>query len=560
VPDDAFERTLAVLEELATPADRPGVAMLRQRLADRRLRVLVAGEAKRGKSTLINRLLGRDVLPTGVTPVTAIATTVRPATDGEYLDVTFLDGRTEQREVADLAALVTERGNPENKLGVGDVVLRLSSPLLEQYGVELVDTPGTGSVFVHNTSAAEQVYESLDAAVVVVSADPPISAAERDLLVNVNALAVRTFVVLNKADQLDAADLREAREFTEVACERALGRPVIVYPTSARGGDEDPGYRAFAEVFRAYLVDRAGADLATALRRHFARLASSMLDAVLLTERSLQLAASSSADQVRLFAERVASIAARRRELGDQAWLAQRRVNRVLDESGHERIAQLNTQITQDAVTLLDSELAELSAEQLETGARAAVVRLIEDGVEKWRGEMISMLERELDTICLRGLDELDAQLADLRGAASDLLGVQLAVARVESPLRSDPRFRYAFERGVGWELPLAGLVRKLAPGRRKRARQRVLDEVPELVDRQMGRVRSDLAQRFKLSVGEVVKQLGAEHDEILGRVQYALDEVARISDAAGSERDERLTRLGQRGDALRDVLAKLDS
>jgi len=46
------------------------IASLRDRLASRRLRVLVAGEAKRGKSTLVNALLGRPLLPTGVPPLT----------------------------------------------------------------------------------------------------------------------------------------------------------------------------------------------------------------------------------------------------------------------------------------------------------------------------------------------------------------------------------------------------------------------------------------------------------------------------------------------------------
>ena len=57
------------------------------------LRVLVAGEAKRGKSTLVNQMIGREVLPTGVTPVTAVVTTVRRAEADEHIEVAFQDGR-----------------------------------------------------------------------------------------------------------------------------------------------------------------------------------------------------------------------------------------------------------------------------------------------------------------------------------------------------------------------------------------------------------------------------------------------------------------------------------
>ena len=75
----------------APAADGELLAALRARLRVARLRVLVVGEAKRGKSTLVNALLGRDVLPVGVTPLTALATTVTHGAD-EDAEVRFLDG------------------------------------------------------------------------------------------------------------------------------------------------------------------------------------------------------------------------------------------------------------------------------------------------------------------------------------------------------------------------------------------------------------------------------------------------------------------------------------
>ena len=75
---------LAALGELAalgTADDQQALADLRTRLHAARLRVLVAGEAKRGKSTLVNALLGRPVLPAGVIPLTALPTTVHYGQD-----------------------------------------------------------------------------------------------------------------------------------------------------------------------------------------------------------------------------------------------------------------------------------------------------------------------------------------------------------------------------------------------------------------------------------------------------------------------------------------------
>ena len=113
---------------------------------------MVAGEAKRGKSTLINALLGRAVLPAGVTPLTAVATTVRYG-DDPHAEVRFADGHEEKQPLTALPELVTERGNPGNRRHVAAVTVYLDAPVLAG-GVELVDTPGTGSVFAWDTAAA----------------------------------------------------------------------------------------------------------------------------------------------------------------------------------------------------------------------------------------------------------------------------------------------------------------------------------------------------------------------------------------------------------------------
>ena len=63
--DDPLATAIGALAALGTARDREQLEALLDRLDGARLRVLVAGEAKRGKSTLINALLGRAVLPTG---------------------------------------------------------------------------------------------------------------------------------------------------------------------------------------------------------------------------------------------------------------------------------------------------------------------------------------------------------------------------------------------------------------------------------------------------------------------------------------------------------------
>jgi ribosome biogenesis GTPase A len=157
-----LEQALTAMSALASGADAVRLAALTGRLREGRLRVLIAGEAKRGKSTVANALVGSAVLPVGVTPLTAIATTLVYGAD-EHVTVTFEDRTAERRALGDLPGLVTEPGNPGNRLGVAGVTAHLDAPLLAE-GIELVDTPGTGSVYEHNTQQAQRALETLDAA------------------------------------------------------------------------------------------------------------------------------------------------------------------------------------------------------------------------------------------------------------------------------------------------------------------------------------------------------------------------------------------------------------
>ena len=82
--DGASSAALDELAVLGTDQDREQTAALRARLDAARLRVLVAGEAKRGRSTLINALLGRAVLPAGVRHALALLNEVAEHAGGAW--------------------------------------------------------------------------------------------------------------------------------------------------------------------------------------------------------------------------------------------------------------------------------------------------------------------------------------------------------------------------------------------------------------------------------------------------------------------------------------------
>ena len=159
----------------------------------------------------------------GVVPVTSVVTVIR-AGEAPAARV-LLAGGWREIAPAELGEWVTERGNPENAKGVLGVEVFLAAPLLAA-GMCLVDTPGIGSIFAGNTAATREFVPHVDAALVVVGADPPISADELALVEQLAAQVEDIILVLSKADRLPAAELEEARRFCAEAVTRRLGRPV----------------------------------------------------------------------------------------------------------------------------------------------------------------------------------------------------------------------------------------------------------------------------------------------------------------------------------------------
>jgi ribosome biogenesis GTPase A len=117
---------------------------LERKLDSNQLHLAVLGQMKRGKSSFINALLGAEVLPTGVLPVTATITEIKygPTPCATILRTT---GQRENVGISTLADYITEAGNPGNKRQVVSVEITYPSPFLES-GMVLIDTPGIGSM------------------------------------------------------------------------------------------------------------------------------------------------------------------------------------------------------------------------------------------------------------------------------------------------------------------------------------------------------------------------------------------------------------------------------
>jgi GTP-binding protein EngB required for normal cell division len=205
---------------------------LAERVADKRFFVACLGQFKRGKSSLLNALTGAAVLPTGVVPVTAIVTILRHGPILHAL-VHFENGSRQHVPVESISDYVSEERNPANFKGVAVVEVFVPSALLET-GMCLVDTPGLGSVYTGNTAITKAFVPHIDAALIVLGADPPISGEEMALLEEIAPRVSEIVFVLNKADRLSAAERNEAIQFARRELAQKIGRePSTVFQISA---------------------------------------------------------------------------------------------------------------------------------------------------------------------------------------------------------------------------------------------------------------------------------------------------------------------------------------
>ncbi|KMQ50282.1 Dynamin family protein [Chitinispirillum alkaliphilum] len=183
------------------------ISDLKYRLTGGKLHLAVLGQFNRGKSTFINALLGLKVLPTSILPVTSVPTRIEYGEE-HTCTISFLNGKPDlsirndrEKISAALIEYVAEENNPKNQLCVRDVKLTCNSSLLAN-GTVLIDTPGFGSTHVHNTSTTVDFLSGCDAAIFILSADPPFTQTEVEFLKQVKLYIPKLFFVLNKIDIL----------------------------------------------------------------------------------------------------------------------------------------------------------------------------------------------------------------------------------------------------------------------------------------------------------------------------------------------------------------------
>ena len=542
-------RLANLAQELGAESVAEEARELAVRVSEGRFYVACIGQFKRGKSTLLNALVGHEVVPTGFVPVTAVPTVIRFG-DQPHARVRMRDGAWRDVDLADLKEYVTEELNPENKQSVDGAEVFVPSLLLSS-GMCFVDTPGLGSVFTGNTATTQAFIPHIDAALVVVGADPPIAGEELALVESIGTQVQDLILVINKADRTSDPERAAAVKFTRDVLEKRLHRPMgEVFEVSAAERMENRGpLRDWERLLSSlhHLVEDSGRNLVrAACDRGLQRLSEQLLAIISEDRDALLRPIEESERRIELMKETINEAERSMREM-DYLFMAE--LHRISDLFG-ERHRRFFHSARTESETEFEKELPSVS---LGFGPhyRHRVMHLAQ---KISRGKVVPWLkpeqeegERQYRAVALRFVEMGNNFLKKLAGAGLSELARMPHALDPEKGLRV--RSTFIFEDFIGTAQPpspLRWLADAFLPlvGARKLITNNAQEFLEHLLEVNSSRVQNDVLNRIQDSRGRLEAEIRKLLHEISRIAEQALDRARKVKEEGTPAVQSALERL----------------
>lgn len=508
--------------------------------------LVILGQFKRGKTTLINSLIGKEILPSSVVPLTSIVTIL---TFGKEIRCTiFMEDASEKKiHIEELSDYITERGNPKNIRGVRCARIEYPSPFLEQ-GMLLVDTPGVGSTFLHNTETTYEFLDHLDAALFLMSADVPISQVEKELLDTIKNSTQKIFFVLNKIDYLSPQEIEEITAFNKQVLEEMGFTVHEIWPISAREALEakmihndtqlsQSGLINLEDALGRFLSSEKGMVVLNTAISKVKRVISQILSQIAIEKKTLEASEEELEKKIDTFHTLVANLKQDREDItyllkgeSDKLCLKVEEMLKTFEEKevpGIKKCLQIFFEKNQDS-----------HPTALRDGMQQVIKEEIVKGFDVFRKDIEGVISKSIKETFHRFTKRSNDILHEFKTAAEILFEVSMDQFEFSVELTRDNSFYYMVQEYTApTEEEVKSILRTLLPKSvsRKMVLHEMMERVSSDVSRNCGRVRSDLSTRIYKTINHYSKQLKDLGNDLIKQIEQAIQK-GQERRKAGSE------------------------
>ena len=365
---------------------RSTLSMIIDRLEDNSFEIAIFGRVSSGKSSLLNAILETDVLPVGVTPITAVPTRLLYG-EPSAVHVWFANRTPERFEISRLPEFVAEQLNPGNEKHVTRIVVQLASPRLRE-GIAFVDTPGLGSLATRGAAETLAYLPRCDLGVVLIDAGSTLTPDDLQTIQILYDAAIPATVLLSKADLLTPEDRTRVIQYVKDHIRQELNVNLAVHAVSVMPGSRDLLTRWFEEDISPLYGQRQELKVRS-IRRKLGALRQSVEMALRVRLRRKDQVSSKKVEQLRVVESELRQASGLLEEMKKTA----RSVASNLEYAGAQiiRIA---------AATLVEAWSVQDAGEEATSGiVRNAVTRAVEEQTESLRRRMDALAQKLHETL-----------------------------------------------------------------------------------------------------------------------------------------------------------------
>lgn len=531
---------------------------LKKKLEENKFYLVVTGLFKRGKSSVINTLIRKNIAPVAVTPVTAVITLFEYGRIARY-EVKFMDNQRKDIAPEEICLYVAEEENPQNEMKISQVTVYVDDcELLKKCCI--VDTPGLGSVFEHNSETTYQYVPKIDAALFVLSADIPISKTDADFLREIHFSVPRIIYVLNKTDLLTEIQIKELIRFNTgiiAGITEKDENDIVIVPVSCKLEGENRLNGNFGELEMSIerMIEESKMEvLAETGQRRLRHIAITIRQLLTIKANTLQMPVKIIEEKQFSLKQSVEVMNETRNEFDI---LVKGQLNNILEkhlEKADELLLELRTQSKQNVLSLFDSAniIDNKTINELSLKLSEDIVSRLEDIKEIMEKEIIEEFNRLLEKYrdrTLTFLNEFTRMLDELFG-----LSFETVSGRFDLDVYTSFYFlKFIDGQSVESKLPV---VYRFLPEKLKY--KRVLSiffkNAEILIEVNKNRMKSDIIYRVNESFRKFKTEENKQVGLIYERIYQLLKEAIANKTKSKKETDEDLQNIARKIEILNNI------